>query len=148
MKFGSVTDFPRNYVYFYAFLDDASEPQLVLKITADRSAQARLVREFDMINRIRARVSPEVAATIPEALAGLPFGSYWVGVEEVAGGQRVVPVIELENRATRRRIATFMRAVLEWAVAFARTGAGKSPFGHPGSLPRVAGSGSFSAITS
>ena len=58
MKFGSVTDFPRKYVYLYAFLDRASDDSLVLKVTADRTAQARLIREFDLVNRIRARVAP------------------------------------------------------------------------------------------
>jgi hypothetical protein len=128
MKFGSVTDFPRKYIYMYAFLDDSTDPALVLKITADRSAQSQLVREFDMLNRIRAKVSPEVAATIPEALAGLPFGSYWIGVEEVAGGKRFVPVINLDRGGDRQRVSTLLDLVLDWSIAFGRCGLTQQEF--------------------
>jgi hypothetical protein len=128
MKFGSVVDFPRKYVYLYAFLDGDSEPSLVLKITADRAAQAQLVREYDLLNRIRARVSGEIAATIPAALAGLPFGRYWVGVEEAAGGRRFLPFVDLRRASERRRVEPFIDLVSQWLIDFGRCGGGRHEF--------------------
>jgi len=122
MKFGAVTDFPRKYTYLYGFLDGAGEASLVLKITDDRTSQAQLIREFDQVNRIRARVSPAIAATIPEALAGLPFGAYWIGVEEVAGGERFLPVIDLTRRQLERRVSRYVQSVLDWVTEFASCG--------------------------
>ncbi|MGD8394525.1 MAG: phosphotransferase [Candidatus Eiseniibacteriota bacterium] len=128
MKFGTVVDFPRKYVYLYAFLDGDREPSLVLKITADRAAQAQLVREYDLLNRIRARVTEEIAASIPAALAGLPFGRYWVGVEEAAGGRRFLPFIDLRRPPERRRVEPYLDRVTSWLIAFGRCGGGRQEF--------------------
>jgi hypothetical protein len=128
LKFGRVTDYPRNYVYFYLFLDHDREPRLVAKVTADRSAQARLVREFDLVQRIRNRVGEEIAASIPAPLAGLPFGAYWVGIEEYAGGERFVPEVALDRRGEEARVRAYVERVVDWLIAFARAGRSVAPF--------------------
>ncbi len=119
MKFGSIADFPRDYVYLYAFLDGAKEPALVLKITANRTAQARLIRQVDLIHRVRARLPEDLLPTVPEAIAGLPMGEYWIGVEECAGGERFLPVIDLEAPAQEASVRAYMHRAMDWAIRLA-----------------------------
>ncbi len=128
LKFGQVGDFPRPYAYFYLFLDRAREPAFVAKITAEREARARLAREFDLTRRLRIRVGPEIAATIPAPLAEVPFGAYWVGLEEFAGGERVVPVVVLDRPREAVRIERYVREVVDWIISFGRVGQALLPF--------------------
>ncbi len=122
LKFGHVGDFPRPYTYFYLFFDGEGEPALVAKVTADRAARARLVREFDQVQRLRHRVGLELAHTIPAPLAGVPYGSHWVGLEEYAGGRRFVPAVMLDRHGREAPVARYVRSVVDWLIAFGQSG--------------------------
>jgi len=128
LKFGSIRDYPRSYAYFYMFLDRAPSPALVAKITADRTAKTQLVRGYDRVLRVRSRVGPEIAATVPTPIAGLPFGAFWVGLEEFATGPQFVPVVNLARRGEEARVEGYIERVLDWLVAFGRTGSERIPF--------------------
>jgi hypothetical protein len=128
LKFGSVRDYPRTYAYFYLFLDRAPAPALVAKITADRTAKTRLVRDYDRVLRVRSRCGPEIAATVPTPIAGLPFGPFWVGLEEFAPGTPFVPVVHLGRRGEEKRVTAYIDRVLDWLVTFGRTGSERAPF--------------------
>jgi hypothetical protein len=128
LKFGSVRDYPRSYAYFYLFLDRAPTPALVAKITADRTAKTQLVRDYDRVLRVRSRCGPEIAATVPTPIAGLPFGKFWVGLEEFAPGARFVPVVNLGRRGEPERVQGYVDRVVDWLIAFGRTGSERAPF--------------------
>lgn len=128
LKFGSVRDYPRSYAYFYLFLDRAPAPALVAKITADRTAKTQLVRDYDRVLRVRSRVGPAIAASVPTPIAGLPFGAFWVGLEEFAPGAQFVPVVNLRRRGEEARVQAYIDRVLEWLVAFGRTGSMRVAF--------------------
>lgn len=122
LKHGHIGDLPRPYVYFYLFLDHERAPAFLAKITAERAARARLVHEFDLVRRLRSRVGDDLAATIPAPLAEFPFGAHWVGLEEIASGRRFVPVVTLNRPGEETRIRRYLRLVVDWLIAFGRTG--------------------------
>jgi len=128
LKFGSVRDYPRSYAYFYLFLDRAPVPALVAKITGDRTAKVQLVRDYDRVLRVRSRVGSQIAATVPTPIAGLPFGAFWVGLEEFAPGTNFVPVVSLEQRGEEARVQAYIDRVLDWLTAFGRSGSLRVPF--------------------
>jgi Phosphotransferase enzyme family len=129
LKFGSVRDFPRHYGYFYLFLDSARMPALVAKVTAEDEAKARLGRDLEQLRRVRERVPAELRPTIPAAIAGFAFGASWVSLEEFAGGERLVPQVDLARRGEKARLGTYFDRVLDWLIRFGR-GSGGSEEGY------------------
>jgi hypothetical protein len=78
--------------------------------------------------RVRSRVGREIAATVPTPIAGLPFGAFWVGLEEFAPGTQFVPVVHLARRGEEARVHAYIHRVLEWLTAFGRTGSERVAF--------------------
>ncbi len=122
LRVGRIGDLPRPVTYFYLFLDDESAPAMVAKITLEHAARARLEHTFDVTRCLRNRVGEPLAATIPAPLAEFPFGAYWVGIEEAASGRPVVPVVALARRGEEARVRRYIGSVVDWLIAFGRTG--------------------------
>jgi hypothetical protein len=122
LKVSRYGDMARPYVHFYVFLDDAPAPAFVAKITAERAARERLAHEFELIRRLRRRVGEAIAATIPAPVAEIPFGAYWIGLEEMARGRRFVPAVALGRRGEEERIRRYLSPVVDWLIAFGRSG--------------------------